>query len=61
MKGQVQMMTSKWYQYFIKYHPAENLSKVKCPVLAINGSLDFQVPSAMNLKAIETALQQRKK
>lgn len=60
VKGQVQTMTSKWFQYFIKYNPAENLSKVKCPVLAINGSLDFQVPSEMNLKAIETALQRGK-
>ncbi|RTY95377.1 S9 family peptidase [Flavobacterium sp. GT3R68] len=56
VKNQVQMMSGKWFQYFIKYNPAENLSKVKCPVLAINGSLDFQVPSAANLKAIETAL-----
>lgn len=60
VEGQVQMLSGKWFQYFIKYDPAENLSKVKCPVLAINGSLDFQVPSGPNLKAIETALQRGK-
>lgn len=60
VEGQVKVMTGKWFQYFIKYNPAENLSKVKCPVLAINGSLDFQVPSTMNLKAIEAALQKGK-
>jgi len=32
------------------------LEKVKCPVLAINGSKDMQVPSYVNLPAIEKAL-----
>jgi uncharacterized protein len=48
--------SGKWFQYFIKYNPADSLLKVKCPVLAINGSLDFQVPATENLKAIEVAL-----
>ncbi len=48
--------SGKWFQYFIKYNPSENLLKVKCPVLAMNGSLDFQVPATENLKAIEMAL-----
>jgi fermentation-respiration switch protein FrsA (DUF1100 family) len=30
--------------------------KVKCPVLAINGQLDLQVPPKENLSAIEQAL-----
>jgi hypothetical protein len=30
---------------------------VKCPVLAINGELDLQVPPKENLAAIEQALQ----
>lgn len=54
--AQIQAVDSKWFQYFIKYNPNEILSKVKCPVLAINGSLDFQVPAKSNLKAIENAL-----
>jgi len=32
------------------------LSKVKCPVLAINGEKDLQVPPKENLSAIEEAL-----
>jgi len=32
------------------------LEKVKCPVLAINGDKDLQVPSKVNLPAIEMAL-----
>lgn len=54
--GQVKMVTGKWFLYFLKYIPAENLSKLKCGVLAMNGALDFQVPAKSNLKAIENAL-----
>jgi fermentation-respiration switch protein FrsA (DUF1100 family) len=36
--------------------PVDYLSKVHCPLLALNGSLDVQVPPKENLKAIEKAL-----
>lgn len=49
-------VNNKWFLYFIKYIPAEYISKLKCDVLAMNGSLDFQVPAKTNLKAIENAL-----
>ena len=49
-------LTNPWMMYFIKYDPAPTLSKVKCPVLAVNGSKDLQVPSKMNLKAIKAAV-----
>ncbi|MDR2087479.1 MAG: alpha/beta fold hydrolase [Dysgonamonadaceae bacterium] len=49
-------MTSPWMQYFIKYDPALALEKVKCPVLAINGEKDLQVPAKVNLDAIKAAL-----
>jgi fermentation-respiration switch protein FrsA (DUF1100 family) len=32
------------------------LEKVKCPVLAINGSKDLQVPAEINLQTIEKSL-----
>ena len=57
VKNQVDAVNNKWFLYFLKYNPALNLSKLKCSVLAINGSLDFQVPAKTNLKAIEIALQ----
>jgi len=38
------------------YDPKPTLMKVKCPVLAINGELDLQVPPKENLAAIEGAL-----
>lgn len=37
----------------IKSKPSIYLSKVKCPVLALNGSKDFQVPAKENLEAIK--------
>ena len=53
---QVAQITSPWMQYFIKYDPAPALEKVKCPVLAVNGEKDLQVPPKENLQAIEKAL-----
>jgi uncharacterized protein len=53
----VNQLTSPWMLYFIKHDPAVTLEKVKCPVLAINGAKDLQVPPKVNLDAIKTALQ----
>ena len=48
--------TTTWMRYFIKYDPAPNLTRLRVPVLAINGSKDRQVPPVENLAAIRTAL-----
>lgn len=56
IKMQVDQIASPWMQYFIKYNPAEALEKVKCPVLALNGEKDLQVPPKENLSAIKNAL-----
>ncbi|MDR0385816.1 MAG: alpha/beta fold hydrolase [Prevotellaceae bacterium] len=53
---QIRALTSPWLQYFLKYNPAVDLEKVKCPVLALNGEKDLQVPAKINLEAIRTAL-----
>ena len=53
---QVSQITNPWMQFFIKYDPAQALEKVKCPVLALNGDKDLQVPSKVNLEAINKAL-----
>ena len=45
-----------WFRYFISFNPDEYLSKIKIPVLAINGGLDFQVPAKENLEAIKKSL-----
>ncbi len=54
--AQLQSLLSPWFKYFLIYDPKPALSKVKCPVLAINGGNDLQVPPAENLSAIEKAL-----
>ncbi|WP_294286818.1 alpha/beta fold hydrolase [uncultured Chryseobacterium sp.] len=48
--------SSPWFRYFIKFNPDTYLLKIKIPVLAVNGSLDFQVPSKENLEAIGQSL-----
>jgi fermentation-respiration switch protein FrsA (DUF1100 family) len=41
----------------IRYNPAEVLEKVKCPVLALNGEKDLQVPPKEDLEGIKKALE----
>jgi pimeloyl-ACP methyl ester carboxylesterase len=45
-----------WERYFLAYDPAPTLAKLKIPVLALNGSLDVQVPAKENLAAAREAL-----
>lgn len=56
VNSQVQNLISPWMRFFLTYDPAPTLMKVKCPVLAINGEKDLQVPPEENLRAIEEAL-----
>ena len=53
---QLKPLTSKWFRFFLTYDPEVALKKVSCPVLAINGEKDLQVPPKENLTAIEEAL-----
>lgn len=52
----IRQFKSPWLRYFISYDPATALRKVTCPVLALNGSKDLQVPPKQNLPAIRKAL-----
>jgi hypothetical protein len=52
----IQQVTSPWYRYFLSYDPAPALRQVMCPVLALDGSKDMQVPPEENLAAIRAAL-----
>ena len=49
-------LMNPWFKFFLKYNPEPVLEKVKCPVLAINGTKDLQVPYKENLTAIKMAL-----
>lgn len=57
IEAQVRQLNSPWFRYFLTYNPAPTLARVSCPVLAINGEKDLQVPAQENLRAIEAALQ----
>lgn len=52
---QVNQISSPWMRYFIKFNPAISLGKIKCPILAVNGEKDLQVPPNENLTAIKNA------
>ena len=55
-EAEIKSILSPWFRYFLTYDPSPTLIKVKCPVLAINGEKDLQVPPKENLAAIEAAL-----
>ncbi len=43
----------EWLTWFLGYDPAKAISKIKCPVMALNGNLDLQVLSKDNLPVIK--------
>ena len=47
-----QQMDSRWMQTFITLEPAEYLPKVECPILALIGNKDMQVPPQPNIERI---------
>jgi uncharacterized protein len=54
--GATAQLATPWFQYFLDYDPAPTLKKVRCPVLALNGEKDLQVPPKQNLPTIEAAV-----
>jgi len=56
LKAELATYTTPWWVYFMRYDPTPVLEQVKCPVLAINGDLDYQVPAAPNLEGISNSL-----
>jgi pimeloyl-ACP methyl ester carboxylesterase len=57
MEAQISQATSPSYRHLLADRPATTLPKVHCPVLALGGSKDAQVPAAPNLAAIKQGLQ----
>jgi uncharacterized protein len=53
--------TMPWERYFLAYDPAPTLARLTVPVLALNGSLDVQVPAKENLAAAREALKKNSK
>ncbi len=49
-------LNTAWMRFFLSHDPSEDWKRVRCPVLALNGTVDTQVEAASNLNAIEFAL-----
>lgn len=54
---QLEILKSDWLCAFIRLDPQEFLAQTKCPILALNGSKDFQVISDINLEGIRIGLE----
>lgn len=54
--ARMEAVNTPWFRYFLTYDPQPTLTKVTCPVLALNGSKDVQVPAKSNLEAIKKAV-----
>ena len=56
IEQQMNGLNSAWFRLFLRHDPRPVLTQVKCPVLAINGAKDLQVPPKQNLPQVEAAL-----
>jgi hypothetical protein len=54
--GRTAYFCTPWMQFFLRYDPTPALCSVHCPVLALNGSKDLQVPPDEDLSAIQADL-----
>lgn len=52
----VETRTTVWMRYFYNYNPADEIEKLTCPVLSLNGSKDTQVTAKINQDGIRNAL-----
>ena len=60
VNGRMAAARNTWFRYFIACDPVPFLSSVRCPVLAVFGELDQQVPVALNREPMEEALKKGK-
>ena len=52
----VETRTTVWMRYFYGYNPADEIEKLTCPFLSLNGSKDTQVAAKINQDGIRNAL-----
>ena len=53
---QIKQVLTPWFRYFIAYDPGVELNRLHCPVLALWGEKDLQVPPKENMPLVEQAL-----
>lgn len=56
IEGQLKTSLKPWSRYFLQYNPADEIEKLKIPVLSLNGSKDTQVNAKINQDGIRNAL-----
>lgn len=56
LRATMQPFITPWFRYFLSFDSDKYLSKVKVPVLALNGSRDTQVTADENLEGIRKSL-----
>jgi len=57
IEAAVKRFLSPWFRFNVTHDPGATLRLLKCPVLAIFGEKDIQVPPEGNLEAIQQALE----
>ncbi len=55
LRGQMDVAASRWFRFILDYDPRPTLERVRCPVLALYGSLDVQVPAELNAAPMRSA------
>ncbi len=55
--AQIASTKSPWFRFFLTYDPAPVLAKVTCPVLALFGEKDVQVPAEINRRDMAAAFE----
>ena len=58
VERQIHWTSSRWFRYFLDYDPVPSLQETKCPVLALSGEKDLQVPPKENLPLTKKALEE---
>ncbi|HEX6983913.1 MAG TPA: alpha/beta hydrolase, partial [Planctomycetaceae bacterium] len=56
LAGQLDVAASRWFRSVLDFDPRPVLALVRCPVLALYGSLDLQAPADLNAPAMRSAL-----
>ncbi len=56
----IKSLRTPWFRFFFENDPVPYLRNVQCPVLALNGTNDFQVSHELNLCGIREAMREGK-
>lgn len=57
LNSQLSKLTRPWMKYFLSYDPKSDLTTTNCPILALYGNRDLQVPPNENLKGIKKSIE----